>query len=646
MKAPLVACIDFETFPIAKRPAYPPVPVGVSIQEPGEKKARYLAWGHPTENNCSKADAVRQLKKVWTGAHPLLFHHSKFDVDVGQTHLGMPAVEPMRCHDTLFLVFLSDPHAPSFSLKPSAERLLNLPPTEQQDLARWLIANQVQLKAQGLLPEGEKIMLSNFGKWIALGPGKLVGKYADGDVLRTLKLFKLLYPQICDRGMREAYERELKLMPILLENERVGMRCDLRRMEKDVAGYNTSIATAEQWLRKTLKAPELDFEKDREVAEALDKQGIVTEWTTTKTGQRSVSKKNMTTDMFSNAKVANVLGYRNRLFTCLSMYYKNWLRMARETNGTIYTEWNQVRQSHGSSEKGARTGRLSASLVMNVPKTWDDKNDGYTHPTFLEVPELPQMRRYVLPDAKDHWFGRRDFSQQEVRALAHFEDGLLLQAYLDNPKLDVHKFVQEQIQDLLGIKVARTPVKNLNFGFIYSQGINSMAEALNMPSSEVQQLRNAQMHVLPGLKVLNTTLKRRAHAGEALRTWGGREYYCEPPAFSKKFNKQMTFEYKMLNVLVQGSCADLTKEAILRYHALPVREGRMICTVHDEIDISAPKGAFKEEMLRLREVMLSLELDLPLLSDAEYGPNWAELKDLREPEAELTRWGIGAGWSK
>jgi DNA polymerase I-like protein with 3'-5' exonuclease and polymerase domains len=83
--------------------------------------------------------------------------------------------------------------------------------------------------------------------------------------------------------------------------------------------------------------------------------------------------------------------------------------------------------------------------------------------------------------------------------------------------------------------------------------------------------------------------------------------------------------------LIQGSAADCTKEAIIRYHDMPGKVGRFMLQVHDEIDISCPKKAFKAEMLRLREAMMSVEFDVPMLSDAEYGPNWADLQDLEEP---------------
>ena len=132
MKLPAVTVIDFETRPIAPRPDYPPVPVGFSIQHPGERKSRYYAYGHPTKNNCNKGDAQRVLRLAWkSGA--LLFQNGKFDVDVAETHLGCPRLtDPLLMHDTMFLLFLSDPHAISLSLKPAAERILGMAPTEQQ----------------------------------------------------------------------------------------------------------------------------------------------------------------------------------------------------------------------------------------------------------------------------------------------------------------------------------------------------------------------------------------------------------------------------------------------------------------------------------------------------------------------------------
>jgi len=624
--------IDFETAAIEPRPEYPPKPVGFSIKRPGDKKSKYYAWGHPTKNNTSKADAQRVLHDAWKSGSDLLFHHGKFDVDVAQVHMGLASVplDPIKIHDTQFLLFLLDPHSWSLGLKPMAEKFLGLPPDEQASVRDWLIEHQRELKADGLLPANVRITAGNFGAWISLAPGDLVGTYADGDVLRTDKLFKMTYKMVSDAGMLEAYQREQRLMPILLQNEREGMRCDVVGLERDLPLYECAVAAAEAWLRKKLKAPDLDFEKDREVANALESSGVVTEWSYTKTGLKSINKKSLKAEHYHNQQVFQVLGYRSKASNCLQTLFRPWIDTASRTGGILHSGWNQTRNDR---DAGARTGRLSSSPnFMAVAKDFEDKGDGWSHPAFLKsLPHLPLMRKYMLPDSPKHWWGRRDYNQQELRILAHFEDGELLEAYRANPRLDVHKFVQEAIKELLGIDLPRTPIKTLNFGLIYGQGVGSMAEKLGRTVEEVASFRQAQFSALPGLKSLDKSTKKRGKDGECITTWGGRQYFAEEPKMIDGWYR--TFEYKLLNYLIQGSAADCCKEALIRFNSLPGKDSRFVVTVHDEINISAAKGAFKKEMLKLRECMQSVEFDLPMLSDAEFGPSWGAMEALKEPAA-------------
>lgn len=630
MGVPKPIVIDFETAPIDDRPRYPPVPVGFSIKRLGDKKSKYYAWGHPTKNNTTKKQAEVVLRDAWKSGSDMLFHHAKFDVDVAQTHMGLAdiSLDPLKVHDTQFLLFLLDPHSWSLGLKPMAEKFLGMPPDEQAKVRDWLIEHQRELKADGLLPANVRITAGNFGAWISLAPGDLVGSYADGDVERTDKLFKLTYGSVCDTGMLAAYQREQKLMPILLKNEREGMRCDRDALERDIPMYEAAVQTAEVWLRKKLKAPDLDFEKDRDLADALESSGVVTEWSYTATGLKSINKKVLKAEHYHNTQVFQVLGYRSKASTCLQTYYRPWLATASSTDGVLHAGWNQTRNDR---DAGARTGRLSSSPnYMAVAKDFEDKGDGWSHPAFLKsLPRLPLMRKYILPDSPKHWWGRRDYNQQELRILGHFEDGALLEAYRKNPRLDVHAFVQGAIKELLGIELPRTPIKTLNFGLIYGQGVPSMAEKLGRTVDEVAEFRKAQFSALPGLKELDKTTKKRGRQGECITTWGGRQYYAEEPKMINGWYR--TFEYKLLNYLIQGSAADCCKEALIRYDSLPNKDARFVVTVHDEVNISAPKGAFKREMLKLRECMQSVEFDLPMLSDAEFGPSWGAMEALKEP---------------
>jgi len=631
--------IDFETDEIEARPKYPPRPVGVSIKLPG-KKARYYAWGHPTKNNCSKEDAERFLRTAWTSGQDLLFHNGKFDVDVAQVHMGLmdEPLDPLKVHDTQFILFLLDPHAMSLALKPSAAKHLDMPPDEQEAVRDWLVEHQKELKRDGLIPLNVRITPGNFGAYISRAPGDLVGKYADGDVIRTEKLFQWGYDTVVEMGMLLAYQREQRLMPILLRNEREGMKADLAGLERDLPLYEAQMVKVEQWLRKQLKAPDLDFEKDRDLADVLDREGVITEWTLTPSGLKSMNKKVLKAHHWRNKKVFQALGYRNKLATCLQTYFRPWLVMAHATGGRVHSGWNQTRNDR---DAGARTGRLSGGSpglnFLAVAKDFEDKGDGWSHPDWMKgLEHLPLMREYIMPDSPKHWWGRRDYSQQELRILAHFEDGKLMEAYRHNPHLDVHKFVQDAIRELLGIELPRTPIKTLNFGLIYGQGVPSMAEKLSRSVEEVQSFRKAQFSALPGLKELDKTIKTRGRNGQPITTWGGRVYYCEEPKVINGILR--TFEYKLLNYLIQGSAADCTKEALIRYDQIDHSDARFVVTVHDEINISSPKGCFKREMLKLREVMTSVEFDLPMMSDAEFGPNWADMKALKEPAPAMAQW--------
>ncbi len=635
VRVPDVTVIDFETKKIERRPRYPPEPVGVAIMKPGEKKGKYYSWGHGSDNNCTKEDARRALMEVWNSG-PLLFHNAKFDYDVATTHLGMSALPWDRIHDTMFLLFLSDPHAPSLALKPAAERILNMPPEERDLVMEWVIANVPECKRKH----------SEWGAYIHCAPGSLVGPYAIGDVVRTKGLFLHLYPEIKEREMMASYDLDREVMPILLENERQGIRADLPRMLADRKVYGQAMEDADKWLRKTLGSPDLNVDSDSEMAKLLDDLGVVTEWEMTPTGKKSTAKKNMTPDKFTGdvrikgrkvatgAQVASVLGYRNRLLTCLSVFMDNWISMAEMSGGQIYTNWNQVRQtSSGGDVAGARTGRLSSNPnFMNIPKSFEGKPDGYIHPAHVaSLPLLPLMRMYILPDKyarTDGVFLHRDYNQQEIRILAHFEDGELMKRYQDDPRLDIHDLVQNMIKQFTGHEFPRSAVKIVNFGKIYGMGVGKLALGIQSTVDVARRLSEGHKRALPGVAILDSTLKKLGRAGLPIRTWGGREYFCEPPKMMPNRGMQ-TFEYKLLNYLIQGSAADCTKTALVAYDKVK-KDGRFLVTVHDEINISAPKKAAKSEMNLLKEAMASVQFDVPMLSDGKWGPRWGELATFQE----------------
>lgn len=637
MEALRPVTIDFESFGIDKRPAYPPIPVGVAIKYPGQRGV-YHAWGHPQGNNCSwnqGQDLLGAAYKAGLKGDGLLFQAAKFDLDIADTHMGLAVPDWRYIHDTMLLLFLDDPHQKELGLKPSADRLLGMPPEEQDAVKEWLLKHQ-PLKAQGIkisggskASKGKKGESHNFGKYIAYAPGNIVGKYAMGDVDRTEKLFKLLHPKTIKRGMGKAYERERRLLPILLDIERHGVRVDLKRLSKDLVSYNAHHNALTAWVQKHLKAPGLELDSGAKLVAAMLKAKKLdpSKLGKTETGKDKSDKESLLEAVTDKTLLA-VLKYRTQLGTCLSTFMGPWALMARKSGGVIYTTWNQVK----GDGKGARTGRLSSTPnFQNIPKTFKPifrhelKGSKLPACPIGPLPALPLVRSYVVPFALDHILLDRDYSQQELRILAHYEGGELLEAYIKDVWMDVHEYVRQLVNQMTGKSFERTPIKNTNFGIIYGMGIALLALKSEISYDLAKEIRAAIKAVFPGLKMLSSTMERRAASRQPIRTWGGREYYCEPAAIIN--GKMVTFEYKMLNVLIQGSAADCTKEAIIRYYAIKHPDVKLLLNVHDQITISAPKRLAKLAMAQLKEAMESVVFNIPMLSEGKQSvKNWAELK--------------------
>jgi DNA polymerase I-like protein with 3'-5' exonuclease and polymerase domains len=581
---PLVA-VDFETDGIEDRPNYPPEPRGVAIQVEGGP-GRYVKG--------DRRELRRALEPYW-GKRPMVFHNSAFDLAVGVEKLELPMPKWEHVHDTLFLCFLADPFAPSLSLKPSAERYLSMPPDEQADLKAWILAN---------VPEARRAKKS-WGKWIAKAPYEILAPYAVGDTARTLGL----HARLTTESVAASYRRERRLVGGLIENSATGVVVDRARLDLDLPKYEAALVTTDKRLWKLL-GRKFNVDSGEELADALEWSGKGSGFLQTATGRRSVSKGSLAQAEI-DPTVRELLDYRGRLETALSTFLRNW-HAAAERDGRMHFDWHQTRGDFGG---GARTGRLSSSPnCQNIPKELPARAP-------RGLPDLPRLRSYLLPEPGHVWV-RKDYSQQELRLLAHFEDGLLLQLYLDNPRIDIHQQIADELA-ARGFPIGRREAKTLAFAMLYGMGLTELATRLGCSIEQAKSIRNAYLALLPGIAKVNAILKQRAKANEPYKTWGGRKYYCEPPRFVD--GKMATYEYKMLNYLIQGSAADVTKEALgLLFEAAP--SGRFLCTVHDEINWSVPKSKLKRVAKELDEIMRSVQTDVPMESDTEIGGNWGELQ--------------------
>lgn len=608
---------DFETEAIEELPVYPPKPVGLALYVKGQEPI-YCAWGHPTGNNTTEETTKAVLTKLWLDpAVELVAHNDPFDAAVAHKHWGIPLKREGLKHDTLVMAFLCDPHAMTYSLKPLSEKLLGMPPEEADAIRDWCIEN-------GYVKKGAK----EYGQFICKAPGDLVAPYAIGDVVRTAKLFDYYKYKVSEAGMWEAYRREINLQAVMLKNTFDGIRVDVDRLICDVRAYDTALERLDKQLFLMLGCEPFNINSDAQLADAIDKAHPGLVWAKTKTGKRSTSKANMEKTLEGlTGKLLAVMQYRASLHTCVNTFMRPWLIQAQHPLGAgrIRCLWNTTRTGDG----GARTGRLSSSPnFMNIPTLashkftavlalWEEwlKDDGY--------PALPNVRSYVLPDDGEVLVSY-DFASQELRVLAHYEDGALLQAYKDDPTQDLHQFAANLIVEALHIAFTRKHAKTVSFSILYGSGLDALAAGLGTDRNGASDIKTAYLTMLPGVAELIDSLKLRAKRNEPLRTWGGRVYYVEPKRFVD--GRWRTYDYKLLNYLIQGSSADITKDAILAYDAQCVH-GRFLLTVHDQLVISVAMRYLQPESLILQRCMESIPLDAPLLADGSFGPNLHDVVD-------------------
>lgn len=602
-----LAFLDFETESIQSRPQYPPRPVGLAALLPGWSRPRYLAWGHPAGNNATRGEARAILAEAYLST-TTVWHNAAFDLDVAETHMGM--LWPAEHHDTLLLAFVEDPDAATLSLKPLAEKWLSEPPTERDRLKEWILEN---------VPESTP---KTWGAYISLAPPAIVGPYAIGDVTRTKKLFNYLAPKIlADERLSKGYDRERRLTRVLVRMERRGTPVDTRRLEKDLVTYGAAKSQIESKLMTWLKVPKRERETFKwsgvNFAEQFVRSGRVAALPVTEKGNPSTSAESLAEVL--PPKIAHEFEVRAQLQTCIGTFMTPWYEAGRDNGDLFYTRFNQVATYHnGKRAAGARTGRLSMTPnLQNVIRS--DKDD-----------RVPKLRDYIIPGKRYAALGQRDYSQQELRILAHYEDGAFLQSYLEHPDQDAHILVRDLIYKETGIKLERRPTKDLNFGMIYGMGVPSLAERMDLPVEEARAAWKAHEQALPDVKNLRRDLIARAEAGEPIFTWGGRRYYCESPKVIK--GRLRTFEYKLINILVQGSAADCTKQAMVNYYESGADDRwPLLLQVHDELIFGIPTySEWKQAHVAMRDAMLGVDFAVPMLSDGKLGRvSWHQMKKVK-----------------
>lgn len=511
-------------------------------------------------------------------------HNIKYDLIVLR-NAGMPVAGPI--FDTMIAAFVLDPARMSYGMDSLVAGLLG----------------HTMIPITDLIGKGrDQLRMDQV-------PVAHVAEYAAEDADYTWRMKELFEPQLGPSGVEELFlETEMPLVSVLTEMEFNGVRIDvdyLRSLSHEMA------ARAEQLQSQVyaLVGAEFNLDSPKQLAELLfDRLGFrVIRHTRT---ARSTDAETLETLAAETQHPALKLILEYRELQKLRGTYVDALPAAiNPRTGRVHTSYHQT---------GAITGRLSSSEpnLQNIP---------------IRTELGRQIRRAFVPRTPDELLVVADYSQVELRILAHYsQDEQLLRAFQEDQ--DIHAFVAAQVHGVPQSAVTREMrgrAKAVNFGIIYGQTAFGLARTTGMSRTEAQQFIDNYFRRYPRVKEFISECIETARRDGAVRTILNRR---RPIANLDSRNKSLRAQAERLavNTVMQGSAADLIKRAMVLLHGriaagqLPLR---MLLQVHDELVCEAPRGEADKLGQLVAGVMSSaLTLRVPLKVDVACGENWLEAK--------------------
>ena len=304
--------------------------------------------------------------------------------------------------------------------------------------------------------------------------------------------------------------------------------------------------------------------------------------------------------------VSDILEYRQ--LTKLKSTYADGLANYISEDGRIHGKFNQTITA---------TGRISS-----------------TEPNLQNIPvrmELGRLIRKVFIPEKDYVFVDADYSQIELRILAHCSgDEQLINAYKE--ARDIHRITASQVFHIPFDEVTdlqRRNAKAVNFGIVYGISSFGLSEDLSITKKEAAQYIENYFKTYPGIKTfLETSVEHAKEKGYVVTLFGRRRPV--PELASSNFMQRAFGERVAMNSPIQGTAADIMKIAMIgvnRRLKEAQMKSRLVLQVHDELLIEA----HRDEVEQVKEILAyemehAASLLVPLDVDMHVGDNWYEAK--------------------
>jgi DNA polymerase-1 len=420
-------------------------------------------------------------------------------------------------------------------------------------------------------------------------------------------LAPVLEEQIDRQGLRPLLEEvELPLASVLARMEANGVRLDVPYLEEMGESVRDRMATLKAEVFRHA-GQEFNLNSPPQLREILyDQLGLQPGKRTSK-GQLSTDASVLEKLRDAHPVVDALLSWRE-LDKLNSTYLEALPRLVDPRDGRLHTTFHQT---------VAATGRLSSSNpnLQNIP---------------IRSELGRQIRRAFIPGADDQVLLVADYSQIELRILAHLSgDGGLKEAFASG--LDIHAATAATVFDLPPEHVdaeMRRRAKAVNYGLAYGMNAWGLATRLGITPDEAQEFIDAYFEGFPAIKeYLDRQVDRATVEGFTETLLGRRRYIPELQAANPRVRD--LGRRQALNAPIQGSASDVFKVGMIAVdRALrerPELDCHMLLTVHDELVFEVAKDRAEEASDLIRDRLEhAVDLDVDLRADVGLGANWSE----------------------
>ncbi len=435
-----------------------------------------------------------------------------------------------------------------------------------------------------------------------------VAPYSCEDADVTWQLKQLLWPMLVAAGLEKLYrEIEEPLIEVLAEIEMTGVKIDLDSLAASGRELNAQLAGLEDRIRSLVGDPSLNVNSAKQLGEALfGRLKIDPKPKMTKTKQYRTDEEYLQMLSDRHPVIDLILEYRG-LRKLLSTYVEALPLLVNPRTGRIHTSFNQAVTA---------TGRLSS-----------------TNPNLQNIPVRDQrgreIRKAFVPTDRDHLLLSADYSQVELRLMAHLSgDTAMIEAFAHGE--DIHAATAARVFGVPLNEVTadqRRKAKTANFGIIYGISAFGLAQRLHIPRTEAKEIIDGYFASYPGIKRYMEAVVAQAREDGYVTTLFGRKRML-PDIRSGNAVVRGLSERNAINAPIQGGAADIMKLAMIAVHRELKARGlhsRVILQVHDELVVDMLRS--EEEQVReliVRCMENAAHLKVKLVVDCGVGENWVE----------------------